>query len=541
MALSIIQAGSSLQLMDTLGGLQTLTLPTGVTLRTDVPPRWVVDGRYVVLVNTPSQPLTIDALGVVRLLTPKPPRLAPILTGPNAGGLSGTFRSKMTFAIIDSVGNIISESDYGPFSAPVSIAAKSILASNLDISPDQINQRRLYRTTDNGAVYFQWVDLDGNIITSVQDDLSDAGLSLFAAPILGTPPRLTTIAEFRGRLWGTGDVDIDHLRYTEAGFRYAWPAENVIEIPAVGSDEFGIVALAPRREALGVGRRNTLVQITGSGAEIDGIPDFDRVILSKECGIESQETAKVFRDTAYFLWKDGVYSWGSEGIVCISDGDNNGKGNVRSWFVTDDYFNRDLFTRAFAHIDAHDPIYRLFLASAGSDTIDSWVEYDLNSKTWWGPHSTELFRPTSAFTRSDAAAKELAVIGSHEANVYDSQDTRTDGTATAIEFDAIGKRHDLKEPDQNKYFGEISILGKVQDSGELTVTSRVGELNATTNAASAKTRTIVQPNDLRKNRQRLGRIGQGKHAQIELTNAQVDTDVVVYGFEIDPVNLLGRR
>ncbi len=395
MSLAIIQTGAALQLMDMLGGLTTLTLPTGVILRTDVPPRWVVNGRYLVLVNTPSEPLTIDATGTVRLLTPKPPRIAPILTGPNAGGLSGTFRARMTFVIQDVFGNLISESDLGPFSAPVVIAAKSILASNLDISPDQVTGRRLYRTTDNGAVYFQWVDLDGNVLTSVQDDLSDAGLSIVAAPVLGTPPRLTTIAEFRGRLFGTGDVDIDHLRYTEAGIQYSWPAENVIEIPAVGSDEFGIVGLLPRREALGVGRRNTLVQITGSGAEnADGVVDFDRVILSKELGIESQETMKVFRDTAYFLWKDGVYAWGSEGITCISDGSADGRGNVRSWFTTNSFFNRDKFTKAFAHMDANTPKYRLFLASAESDVIDSWVEYDINERTWWGPHETTLFSPT---------------------------------------------------------------------------------------------------------------------------------------------------
>ena len=53
MAVSVIQSGSSLQLMNTLGGLLTLSLPTGVTLRKDVPPRWVVFGRYAVLANTP--------------------------------------------------------------------------------------------------------------------------------------------------------------------------------------------------------------------------------------------------------------------------------------------------------------------------------------------------------------------------------------------------------------------------------------------------------------------------------------------------------
>ncbi len=534
MSISVIQAGDTLQLMDNLGGLTTLTLPTGITLRADVPPRWDVFGRYVILVNTPSEPLTIDASGTVRLLTPKPPRIAPVLTGPNAGGLTGTYRSQMTFVITDAIGNIISESDYSPFSNAVTVAAKSILASNLDISPDQISARRLYRTADNGAVYFQWVDLDGNVITSVQDDLSDAGLSLVGAPILGTPPRLTLIADFRGRLWGVGDVDIDHVRYTEAGIQYAWPADNLIEIPSVGSDEFGIVAFIPRREALGVARGNTLVQITGSGAEDEntGDIDFDVVILSKECGVKSQESVRVFRDVAYFLWKDGVYAWSSEGIRCISDGTPEGKGNVRSWFVTDDYFNRASFSQAFAHINSEHPYYRLFLASAGSDNIDSWVDYDINDGTWWGPHSTDEFLPTCAFNRTDENDKDIPVIGSDD-SVYNNQDTRTDGDATAISCSAIGKRHALGEPDQEKYFGQISLFGKAFSDGQLSVISRTGNLN--------ETQTLTQYYDMTRNRQRLGRLGHGKHTQIELANAQVGQDVEVFGYEIADVNIVGRR
>ena len=44
-----------------------LTLPTGVTLRDDIPPRFTTYGRYAFLVNTPSTPLRISADGIVRL------------------------------------------------------------------------------------------------------------------------------------------------------------------------------------------------------------------------------------------------------------------------------------------------------------------------------------------------------------------------------------------------------------------------------------------------------------------------------------------
>lgn len=548
MAFSVIQAGTDLQLLDTAGNLTTLALPTGVTLRDDVPPRWCVYGRYVVLVDTPSEPLTIDVAGVVRLLSPKAPRIAPVLSGVSGGALTGTFRAKDTFITLDGVGNIISESDFSPASNSVTIATDFLSAANLDISPDQVSGRRLYRTTDNGAVYFQWLDLDGNVLTVIQDDLSDAGLSIFAAPILGTPPRLTLIGEFRGRLFGVGDVDIDHVRYTEAGIQYAWPADNVIEIPAIGSDEFGIRALIPRREALGCGRRNSLVQITGTGAEnaITGDIDFDAVILSKELGVESQESVVVFRDTAFFLWKDGVYRWNTSGLMCVSDGLSassttisskpSGYGNVRSWFTTDDYFNRDSFQYAFAVMDVDRAVYRLFLASAGSLVIDRWIEYDIDNGTWWGPHKTDLFFPTSAFSLVDASNKQTPLIGAADTNIYRQQSTRTDDSGVsqvAIALDAVGKRHGLGLPDQDKYFGQLSMLGRAQTKGRLGVAVHIGSLEGMTGPTFAYNMTL--------SRERLGRLGTGKHAQLELTNADLGMDVEIFGYIVDPAHLLGRR
>jgi hypothetical protein len=536
MSFTLIQSGAALQLVSDAGVVSAaLTLPTGVTLRTDVPPRFIIYDRYIVLVNTPSQPLTIDGNGVVRLLSPKAPRLAPILSAVAGGTLSGTYAGvRYTFVTLDTQGNIISESDFSPPSNSVTLTSQFLKAASLDVSPDAITERILYRPTNGGAVLFQWVTLDGNILTSVQDDLADAGLSLFAAPVLGTPPRLTHIAEFRGRLWGVGEQEIDNLRYTEAGVKYAWPADNIIPVPSIGMDDFGVVALVPRREALGVGRKNMLVQITGSGVEdtTTGDVDFDTVILSKELGVESQESVKVFRDIAYFLWKDGVYQWSSEGLKCISDGTPDGLGNVRSWFITDSYFNRDMFSSAFALINPYHPYYRLFLASAGSSTIDTWVDYDIDDNTWWGPHRTDLFSPTSGFARVDAANKFIPVIGSID-SLYNDQNTRTDGSGTAITFDAIGKRHALEAPDIEKYFGQISLLGKAQPTGLLSVISRIGNLN--------ETQTLTQYYDMRKNRERLGRLGHGKHTQLQFTNAEVGVDVELFGYEIPDINILGRR
>ncbi len=541
MSFTVMQVGTALQLISEAGVLSApLTLPTGVTLRSDIPPRFVVFGRYVILVNTPSQPLSIDPTGTVRLLCPRPPRLGAILTGQNTGTLTGTYAGvRYTFITVDPVSlALISESDYSPPSNSATIAAQALNAAGLDISPDQVTGRRLYRPTTLGAVNFQWVDLDGNFLTQAQDDLPDAGLSIVAAPVdFGTPPDLTLITSWRTRLWGVDRIAVDDLRYSSVNQQYKWSPLNDFPIPDVGSDKFGIRGLMTRRESLGIGRTNSLSAIIGTDET-----NFAIVKLSQNCGILSQESIAVYRDVAYFLWEDGVYSWSDAGIQCVSDGDANTNssgiavtglhGRVRSWFATDDYFNRSRFQYAFAHVDPIRNKYRLFLNPAGETTKMQWVEYDLNEHTWWGPHTTSAFTPTSVFIVLDGQLVQRPTFGGSNSNTYREQELRTD-VVSPIVMDVVLKRYDMAEPDINKYWGQLSIIGKAQTTGALSISVTVGELNAATNFSITW--------DMTQSRQRLQRMGTGKHLQLELIDGEVGQDVEIYGIEVAPVNILGRR
>lgn len=523
MAFSLIQAGTSLQFLNTSGGIITLTLPPGVSLNASLSPRWIVYGNYVILVNSPNFPLTIDANGDVRPLTPKAPGSGPVLSAGSAGDLTGTYGYvRYTFIIRDSNGNLISESDFSPGSNTITIANKMLRVDGIETSTDTaITGRRIYRTTNNGVVLFPWMELDGNTLTSFQDDLSDAGLQLIAAPTLGSVPRLLLIKEWRNRLWGVGDTDLDNLRFSQAEAMWSWPITNGIKIPGIGRDQFGIKALMPRREALGVGRRDLIWQITGQTPE-----DFTAVKLSEVIGVESQESVVTYRDTIWWLWKDGVYQWDDDGLVNVSDG------HVKSWFSTDNYFNRNMFVNSFAVFDPIRLKYKLYLASAGSNKINRWVEYDIVDQTWWGPHRTRAFSESSAFLLTDIEDKQEAVVGSSLGFIWKERLTATDNIEDGIPLSLITKWFDGSLPDYEKYWGQLSVLGKVQGAGIVAITPRTGYLDSTD-----KTPLLY---DMTKGRQKLDRLGTGKLMQLTFTHDDPDEPVELYGLEL-PYTVIGHR
>ncbi len=522
MSFTVIQAGSSLQLMDNDGALTTLTLPTGVTLRTDVLPRWELYGNYAILVNTPSPfPLTIDGRGTVRPLNPPPPTSAPVISDGSAGSLSGTYTVKYTFIIKDAAGTLIAESDFSPTSNSHTIVSKNLKVASLETSPYQISARRIYRTTTNGTTYFPWLDVEGNTITEVQDDLADAGLSLVAAPTLGNPPRLVLLKEWRNLLWGVGDNAPDELLFSDAGAFFTFPADNALTVSGTGRDPFGIRCLMPRKEALGIGRRDQIWTVVGETSD-----DFRLIKLSENTGIESGDSVATYRDTVWWLWKDGVYQWDNDGIRNICEG------KTKNWFTTDDYFNRDMFPFAFGVFDPINLKYRVYLAATGSTELDRWVEYDVGTQTWWGPHKTGEFDPTSAFIISDASDKIQAVVGSSNGYVWNDQTTATDGTSTGIAFDVQTRFFDAKASDMEKYWGELSVLGKVQAGGTLTITPKVGYLDASAQTAISHSMSL--------GRQRLRRLGVGKLAQLGFTHSTAGEPVELYGIEI-PNHIVGRR
>ena len=100
MAFTLIQAGTSLYTVNTDGGGGVaLTLPANVTLASNRIPRFARFQNYVVVVNTPSRPLSVGTDGTVRVfqlqdhvetvwpeITFQPAGGAPIVTGQHVAG-----------------------------------------------------------------------------------------------------------------------------------------------------------------------------------------------------------------------------------------------------------------------------------------------------------------------------------------------------------------------------------------------------------------------------------------------------------------------
>jgi hypothetical protein len=527
MAFSVFQAGSSLYGLDPNGLQVALTLPDGVFLNPTLKPRFAVMGNYAIMVNSPSRPLTIDANLNVRVLCPNPPSVKPTLSGTAGGSLSGTYTARQTFVVFDAFGQLIAESDFGPTADEVTISGQYLTAADLNLSSDQVSGSRLYRPTTGTSVYFRWIDQPGNTQTSIFDDLSDAGLDVFSAPARGTPPDLALVAEYKSRLFGISKSDPNSLNYTEVGEQFAWPADNVLPIPRLGSDSRGGTGLVRRRDALGLGRANGFFQVTGTSDT-----DLRIVNVSENCGIEAPDSVAVYRDTAYFLWKDGVYRWNADGLKCVSDG------KVRSWFTTNNTFNISRLKNAFAVIDPLRHKYRLYLASASSQVENCWIEYDFLEDKWWGPHTSKAMNPSCAFQITTGGDSVVAMVGATDGFIRQDRKLRTDDTDTGIDFDVITARDDYSEPSMEKYFGQVSVFTKPQPRGSLEVVSLASGPDDKRTRLDLKT---ADQHDLTESSGRLSRVGSGQSMKIRFRNNEPGVDVVLRGYEVDPVYVTGKR
>lgn len=533
MALLLVQGGASLYKVDpTTGTATALSLPGDVTLSTTRRPRFALLNQFVVMVNSPSRNICIDPEGTVRVLGLRAP-FGPPTTAAGAGtGLTGAYKVWQSFIVTDTIGNLMMESPLSPASISVTLANNDLAVTNAAISEDSITARRFYRSTAGGSVKYQWLDLGGNVTTAFVNGLADAGLSLL--PQGGTivsPPgttitsRMRNVVSWKSRLWGISDDPsyVDTVFYTDDGLVYTWP-NSLVAYPK-GQDAEGVVAFAARRDQLGLLKRSGVWKVAGSSNSNFAVEQI--AVEQGRGGCVAPESVIVVNDCAYWLGKDGVYEWSASGVTCISDA------KVGPWFRGDVYFNRSRFANAFARYNPRTTSYELHLAAAASSSEDRWVSFNITNRGWYGPHKTALFTPSVGAIAEDANGLFLTIVGGTDGIIYTGNSANyRDGAATAIDMDVYPPFHFENAPDIDHYFGELSMLTKVEGAGTLTVTPTVGRLNAAAGSAIS--------HDLTKGRERLRRIGTGAGARLRMQQATVNQGCTIYGYEIE-THELGRR
>lgn len=528
----LVQGGTKLYRVETDGTKTELTLPTGVSLSGDVPARFAILNGQIVMFNSPSENLWIDRLNNVRRMTVQPPTLAPILAQGAAGVLTGAYRGKVTFIVRDeTTGDLVAESDFSPVSdESPTLASKQLDISNIATSADHITGRRFYRTASGpGEDYFSDFEIDGNVVTTASDNNADAALAIAAAPTdLGAPPRRSTLGVvWKDRLWMVDALSPDRVKFSGNRKFYGFPVANDIPIEPVNVDTRGVTGFIARRDELAIGKRDIIWKI------INDPPDISKIQLVRGVGIEAPDSCLVIRDIGYWLGSDGVYTWGPDGVQCISDA-----GNVRAWFKTDTYFNRAWFQYACARYNEKFHLYELHLASEGSEDLDVWVTYDIASGKWLGPHRTDAYDPTCCNVIRDADGLEIPVVGTEQGYLLlANQDGFSDGGAAAIDLDVV-ILEDTEQPDVEKYFGELSVLTQKEAAGTLSIIPALGAVDATDQAAISA--------DLTRGRQRLRRMstsGQpvGRLLRLNFLNEDDDQNTVLYGYEIPDWFVAGRR
>ena len=547
----LVHAGTSLQVVSETGTLfTTITLPAGVTLVDTLPARFAVLTQQVVVANAVSVNIWIDPTDFsARILGIPAPVDAGVASAGGAGLLTGAYAYVYTFTQKIS-GVLVNESPPSPMSNTVTLADDE-LAGTIDVSTEaDVTGRRIYRTAAGGTDYFMSIDVDDNTSTSFVDNTTDEALA--DEPLdttRGNAPggtdgsnRLYLLVEWKDYLWGVcSDADqVDNVYYTDLDQIYAWSLFNLFPATPKGADAFGVTGFIPRRDALGVGKRDRLIKITGSSDA-----DFQVLTVYVNVSLISQDSVVVVRDAAYFLGSDGVYRWDDTGVSCIS------RPKVDPWFTTSLVFDRTQFASAFAGWNPLTNGYRLNLVPTGGSAPTAWVEYAIDTDSWFGPHGTAAFAPSCrALLRADDAVLRPAMGGADGFLYLENQAGGADVDGPLLGTHAIAANVQLRwiagsegDLDATHYFGRVVVLARVEAPGTtLTLGGTLG-VPPTAGLPTPVLNAVVLPltADLTQGRQVLGRIGVGNALSLTIAQATVGQQFLVYGLQFLETFVVGIR
>lgn len=529
MSFYLLHAGTSLQKSTTAGVLSTITLPSGVTMSSTRPARVACLANNIVVVNAPSRNIVVNPTTLAsRLLCITGPTTNLVAANGGAGTRIGTYRFAYTFAII-SGSTILTESPMSPVSDPIDLNNHSVALSSIDTSATAgVTHRIIYGTVSDGTEFYEVKRIADNTSTTTTDNTSDYDLGLLpVAEGKGNPPGtdgtdyLRLIISWKDRLFASPANNPDYLYISGNREIYSWSEANRLTVQSKGEDSTGITAFMARRDELVIAKRRKLWKLVGTSPD-----DFELILIADGIGAVAQDACLVVRDVCYFLGEDGFYEYGTEGVKKLS------REKVQPWFTTDTYFNRTYFTSAFAKYNQLYDRVELHMAAAGATTVNRWVEYDLRIGQWFGPHKTGALTPTCAGAMDDSNGFSTPVIGGSDGFLYRQNQSTASDAGTAIDMDVTTKFHSGGNVDKEHYWGQPTVVNKIESSGTLSVTATIGDLDASPQSA--------QSVDLTNDRTKLARLGYGRFCQLRFQNSTDAIPVTIYGYEI-PFFEVGSR
>jgi len=533
MAWYLVHAGTNLFKMNTTGSWSTISMPALTTSSTvslsTGRARVALLNRWAIVVNAPDVNIQIDADSqtAYKLSLDAPTTTASLAAGA-AGDPAGTYRYAYTYAITTG-SRIITESPMSPTAGPITVNGTKVEISNISTSSDTgVTARILYRTATGGVDFYKLATIADNSTTAYSDNATDYDLALIGvAEDKGNPPGSTTaswftkIATWKDRLWASPSDNIDRLYFSGRNEQYAWGEENYFVIQPEGGDDYGVTALAARRDELVVFKRRAIWKVIGTG-----ISDFQVIQVAEGVGCSGAEACCVVRDTVYFGNEDGVYEYGPNGVQSIS------RDSVHGWFATSEYFNRSEMDNAFFKWNPQYDQLEIHLAPTNTTSLTRWVSFDLKRRIWLGPHLTAAFTPTCGATVDDSQDLPVPVMGASNGHIYKQNATTATDNGTAIVFDVITKWFSGNTPDIHKYWGQPAVICKEETTGILKWESATGEMDAASNSTISLALTS--------SRHRLIRQGVGRFFRFRLYNDENTQSLEVYGVEL-PFHELGRR
>lgn len=531
--LYLVHTGTSLYRVTTAGVATAVTLPSGVTLSSTRAARFARLGNNIVISHAPSQNIVFDVDdNTTRKLNLTGPTGAPSATVGAAGNLTGVYRWRYTYAIVDSDDNILAESEPSDASDPLTMTADQANLTLVNSSDSDVNAKIIYRTTNGGVEYFEATRTD-ETTTIVIDDKSDYDLALLPIWVnRDNPPgsdstdyfRLMTV--YKNRIFASPNVDKDQIWYCDDRKITSWSQEQVFYAHPAGEDNEGVTAYMPRRNELIIAKRRRLLKLRGDGpASVPGSSPYILEPIISGIGCIAPLSAIVVRDECYFLAEDGFYKY--NGTLT-----NLSHTTVHPWFNTDDYFNRSRFDVAVAVYNAKYDTIELHLPSVGVELPNRWVSFDCETGAWYGSHKTDAFTPTTAAEVENTVGTTTPLLGASNGSLYLQNAATSNDDDIAIDFDVTFSPIHANMSEFVKVWRQPTVINKVESVGTLDIYMTAGTLETPVGPP--------QSVSLQQGRTRLSHPGVGQFLTVRLHQNTLNQPVTIYALYF-PYILKGRR